>query len=292
MNTSLQNLLTITFLFLIGNLLASGVIAVLALSEGIPLDQLSELSSDPSSIPESILRSMLWVQSVCVFIIPAIAYWLLRKDMGFLQFFDLDRRPSTTMLGLSLLLLIAAYPLVHASYVVNTLIPLPEWATSLEANAADILGTVLEMDSILSFITTLIIVAVLPAIGEELVFRGIVQREAGALVGSRTAGIWIAAFLFSLIHFQFEGFLPRFLLGAILGYIYHYSRTLWMPILVHFMNNGFQVTALYLTGTDLSAANDEDLKVTWWVVAISMIAFASLILLLQRQSTQEWTDKT
>lgn len=291
MNTSLQNLLTIVFLFLMGNLLASGAIMLLGLAEGVTLEQISSMGSDPSAIPESMLRGMLWIQSVCVFILPAIVYWMIRpKRSSFMRSFDLTHFPTFLVLGISLLVLLAGYPLVHASYVLNNVVPLPEWATTLEDSASEILGSVLEMDSFVGYLSALLIVAVLPAIGEELVFRGIIQVESGELVNNRVAGIWISAFLFSLIHFQFEGFLPRLFLGAILGYLYYYTRTLWVPIIAHFINNGFQVTLLYVAGIDLNAANEEEASITWWVVILSVMAFASLIRLLKRQAKSAWTE--
>jgi uncharacterized protein len=58
--------------------------------------------------------------------------------------------------------------------------------------------------------------------------------------------IWFAAILFSAIHFQFFGFVPRMLLGALFGYIYYWSGNLTLAILAHFVNNGVSVLALYL----------------------------------------------
>jgi membrane protease YdiL (CAAX protease family) len=92
----------------------------------------------------------------------------------------------------------------------------------------------------------LVIIAVLPAIGEELVFRGLIQNELFRGTKNIHVSIWIAAFLFSAIHIQFFGFVPRLLLGALFGYLYYWSGNLSLAILAHFVNNAVSVVALYL----------------------------------------------
>ena len=91
------------------------------------------------------------------------------------------------------------------------------WADKFESQAEDTLKAILTMNTPVIFIFNLIIIAILPGIGEELIFRGILQKQIGLLFKSPVAAIWIAAFIFSAIHLQFEGFLPRMALGAVLG---------------------------------------------------------------------------
>jgi membrane protease YdiL (CAAX protease family) len=120
-----------------------------------------------------------------------------------------------------------------------------EWARGYE-NAAEVLTKFLTtFDSEAQLIVALIVIAVLPAIGEEIVFRGLIQNEFFRATKNHHAAIWIAAFLFSAIHFQFFGFVPRLLLGALFGYLYYWSGNLWMSIVAHFVNNGLSVMAMY-----------------------------------------------
>ncbi len=77
--------------------------------------------------------------------------------------------------------------------------------------------------------------------GEEFLFRGVIQRLFTEWTRNRHVGIWIAAFLFSFIHFQFYGFLPRFLLGLYFGYLLVWSSSIWVPVTGHFINNGVAV---------------------------------------------------
>lgn len=103
-----------------------------------------------------------------------------------------------------------------------------------------------EFDSTGQLVLAVVVIAVLPAIGEELVFRGIIQREFFKGTNNIHVSIWVSAIIFSAIHLQFYGFVPRMLLGALFGYLYYWSGNLWMPILAHFVNNGFTVIAMYL----------------------------------------------
>ena len=92
----------------------------------------------------------------------------------------------------------------------------------------------------------LVAVAIVPAIGEELLFRGLIQKYFRQIFGNPHAAIWVTAILFSAFHLQFYGFLPRMLLGAFFGYLFYFSRNLGYAIIAHFINNGFTVTLLYL----------------------------------------------
>jgi hypothetical protein len=86
------------------------------------------------------------------------------------------------------------------------------------------------------------------------------------------AAIWIAAFIFSAIHLQFEGFLPRMVLGAVLGYLYYWTGNLWVPIIAHAFNNGVQVILIYVTGMDLSNFDEESSdQLQWWMIPLSII---------------------
>ena len=102
-----------------------------------------------------------------------------------------------------------------------------------------------KMELPIDLLVAMLVIAVLPAIGEELVFRGLIQNELYRGTKNIHVAIWVAAILFSAIHFQFFGFVPRLLLGALFGYLYYWSRNLWIPILAHFVNNGLSVLVMY-----------------------------------------------
>jgi len=114
-----------------------------------------------------------------------------------------------------------------------------------EDTSQALIQAMMQLDSPYALITNLVIMALLPAIGEELIFRGWVQRIAVRLTANVHAGIWISATLFSLMHWQFEGFFVRQLLGVLFGYLLYWSGSLWLPIIVHFVFNGLQIVAQY-----------------------------------------------
>ncbi len=120
------------------------------------------------------------------------------------------------------------------------------WAREREDTAAELTSFLTNFESSGELLLALFIIAVLPAIGEEIVFRGLIQNEFFRGTKNIHLSIWIAAILFSAIHFQFFGFVPRLLLGALFGYLYYWSGNLTLAILAHFVNNGVSVMALYL----------------------------------------------
>jgi membrane protease YdiL (CAAX protease family) len=152
------------------------------------------------------------------------------------------------------------------------------WARAREDTAAELTKVLTNFGSIGELTFAVIIIAVLPAIGEELVFRGLIQNELYRGTRNIHASIWVAAFLFSAIHFQFFGFVPRLLLGALFGYLYYWSGSLSFAIFAHFVNNAVSVVALYLyqQGTvTFDIESNESMPVS--IVILSALATAGLL---------------
>lgn len=289
MRSPVYKLFVFTALFIAGTLMAGLLLGIIALAQGYGLSEFTEMMSEGvMGLPADIVRASLWVQTLTSFILPAIIFGLLFYYRSFYSYFDLTRLPALSALGLSVIILIAGYPLVQLSYEVNQLLPVSDWMRDMENDAAALLGEILDMNSAGDFILTLVMVAVLPAIGEELVFRGIFQKQFTEWTKSPLLSIWIAAFIFSAIHLQFEGFLPRMVLGGILGHLYYWTKTLWTPIIIHFLNNGVQVGVLYFSGVDLSQIDDSSTeKIEWWVVILSTVVLfmaSHLLIKLTRRS--------
>ena len=271
MRSPLYKLFVFFALFIAGTLMAGLLLAVVALTKGYGLSEFSAMMGEGvGGLPTDVIRASLWVQTLTTFIIPAVIFGLVFYYREFFNYFQLTRWPSLSVLGMSAVILIASYPLVQLSYEVNQLLPVSGWMQDMEADAAEMLSEVLDMNSPGDYIWTLVMVAVLPAIGEELVFRGIFQKQFTEWTKSPLLSIWIAAFIFSAIHLQFEGFLPRLVLGGVLGHLYYWTKTLWVPIIIHFLNNGVQVSVLYFSGIDLSQVDETaSEKIEWWVVLLS-----------------------
>jgi hypothetical protein len=152
------------------------------------------------------------------------------------------------------------------------------WAREREDALAELTRLLTQFQSNEQFLFGFLVIAVLPGIGEELVFRGLIQRELLRGSGSVHLSIWVAAFLFSAIHMQFFGFVPRMLLGALFGYLYHWSGNLLIPIFAHFFHNGFTLVMLYLYQQGSIGLNiDTEESAPWHWVAVAVIATVALL---------------
>ncbi len=134
----------------------------------------------------------------------------------------------------------------------NSNLTLPEsmsafenWARNFEDKARMVTEYLTTFDHGYELWVSLLVIAVLPAIGEELVFRGFIQNHLYVLTRNIHLAIWIAAAFFSFFHFQFFGFVPRLLLGALFGYLYVFSGKIIFPMLAHFVNNGFTLIMIF-----------------------------------------------
>jgi len=204
------------------------------------------------------------LQDIGFFIIPPFLIgWLIERDsFGYLK---LNQKSGAFGYLIVPLILIASIPFVNYLAAANEAMHLPSSLKSMESwmkeaeNSAEALTKVfLKSESWGDLVSNLLLIALLPAIGEELLFRGLLQRQFTELSKNPHVGIWLAAFLFSFMHFQFFGFFPRLILGVLLGYIYYFSRSLWLPILGHFANNALAVIFYYLSSTNqISTKADE-----------------------------------
>ena len=135
-------------------------------------------------------------------------------------------------------------------------------------------------------ILNLFIIAILPAVGEEFFFRGVLQKILIRLFKSGHVAIWVTAFIFSAIHFQFFGFVPRFILGLIFGYLFFWSSTLWLPVISHFINNAVPVIMAYIQGMEkFNALSDTPL----WKLALALplpVAIGLVILFYFRNNSK------
>lgn len=182
------------------------------------------------------------ISQLGLFILPAFFFTLLvtreRKSYLFLQ----HTAPLPSILGAALMLL--ALPLINGLSALNQQLELPasmagieEWMRLSEDSALRLEEAFIVNPSVVSLLVNILMMALLPALGEELLFRGIGFRLLRDITKSSHAAIWISAAVFSFIHFQFYGFLPRLMMGVLFGYLLLWSGSLWVPMIAHFVNN-------------------------------------------------------
>ena len=222
---------------------------------------------DPGNLPDNLLngtvngntgflRYLVISQTISFFIVPAIIIFILLKPAAHVGSLDL-KWPLISEVALVVLLAFCTFPVTSFTGELNSVIHFPGWLSGVEQwmiekenNADSMIGKLIVSDTFWIMMLNLLSIAVLPAIGEELIFRGIFQKILYRFFKSGHPSIWITAFLFSALHFQFFGFLPRFILGLVFGYLFFWSRTLWLPVIAHLINNAAAVIQVYYKGTD------------------------------------------
>lgn len=235
------------------------------------------------------LMSIQAINHLGTFLLPALLYWYVIERRTWVQF---STRPLWAVAGLWLvgLIVIAFMPfdgLViewnRNLHLPKTLAPLETWIRNKEASLEGITKYLTTFSTTGQLITALVVIAVIPAIGEEVLFRGVLQRNISYWSGNVHVGIWGAAILFSAIHVQFLGFFPRMLLGALFGYLYVWSGNLWVPIGAHFVNNGFTVLMVYLYQQRMTTVDIERSEsVPAWGAVVSLALTTGLLMYFRR----------
>ncbi|MFD2933937.1 CPBP family intramembrane glutamic endopeptidase [Spirosoma flavum] len=249
---------------LVGFVLIGGVIStmllfgVMAVSKGMGLTEaqayLTGLATKPSASPNSWyeLMALQAVNHMGTYLVPSLLYWYWVERRTWSQF---QARPVSAVAGVGLISLIIIAFMPFDGLIIDwnqnlhlpeTLAPVEQWMRDQEKNLAGVTKYLTTFKSVGQLLVALLVIGVIAAVGEEVLFRGILQRNFAYWAGNAHVGIWLAAALFSAIHVQFLGFFPRMLLGALFGYLYLWSGNLWVPILAHFVNNGFTVFMVYL----------------------------------------------
>lgn len=260
--------------------------------DGTAMTFLEDLSA-PLAHPE-IKLPLFIVQGAATFIglalIPAFFHFKSRGENIFRQM------KSTDLVSLMLISAVMIFFMAFNSVFVqwNSSVQLPDflkgfeqWAREKEDLAMQVTQFLTTFNSFGEFMIGLVVIAIFPAIGEELVFRGLLQPELNRATRNAHAAIWISAFLFSALHMQFFGFFPRLLLGALLGYLYFWSGNLLVPVLGHLVNNGFIVVMMYLKKSTLAGMDIEGQKAAPWPVVLLFTAITAALLLYFRKSQLE-----
>lgn len=236
--------------FAIGGMIFGGMVSipVLMMMTGNSVGSISEILMSPNA---NYLREMQVVQSLSAifgFLLPTIfaASRLSNRPMkltGFVQ------NITSKQILLSILIILCGVGLSSALGYMSYQIPFPaDWKSffsELEMKYGKMAENLINLNSPFELFISIIVLALLPAVCEETLFRGGLQNYMYRSSRKMWLSIIVVSLIFSAVHFSVYGFLSRFVLGVVLGLIFHYSGSLWLSILAHFVNNATAVMAMY-----------------------------------------------
>ena len=258
------------------------------LMSGVGMNELISILTNPTDYPEQRLMVLMYqgMASLGGFIIaPLIFYFTMVRGNLMKDFIQI---PANIVSALSITIIIVfSFMVVNTVFIdLNSSIKLPEafsgfeeWAEGLEGSMEVLTKYLTEFNTTGYLIAAIIVIAVIPGIGEELLFRGLLQNIFKRIFKNDHVAIWITAMLFSAIHFQFFGFIPRMLLGALFGYLYVWSGNLIIPIVAHFVNNCVSLLALYVYQKGLTEIDVESTEAlpTMYVLIFSALFVVTLL---------------
>ena len=277
----------------------ASVIQVLIILPYADLKSMGDLAKLEDFSNPRIVQGMKIAQAVSVlftFILPSIlfAWFCSEKKISYLKI----NKGFHIIFGIVVILLVfVVMPLINWAGELNSHFVLPEfmsgienWMKSSEENLKKLTEAFLQMDNIGDLFGNIIVVALLAAVGEELFFRGCMQNIFLEWTKNKHMAVWITAILFSALHFQFYGFLPRMLLGVVLGYLYIWSGSLWLSMLFHFPNNGLAVLFAYLIGKNVISEQAETIgagETPVYYVLVSAIISIGLMYFIYKNQREE-----
>ena len=231
-NLKLATRLLVLLCLMFAGVIAASVLSVLVINQG--------------------LLTMLTVQDVLAFIVPAVLSMAIFYHRP-LHAMCLDRAPSLRAIIVVLAFYILSLPAMNWLVDANNSMSLPSWMSGIEQvmrtmedSAADATEQLLDISTVWQLIISVFVIGLMAGLSEEMLFRGAMQRTMQDSRMSAHAAVWITAIVFSAFHMQFFGFVPRMVLGAWLGYLLVWTRSLWVPIIAHTLNNSTVVFFSYL----------------------------------------------
>lgn len=294
----MQILLLLGMVLLLGAVMSTlGVITATALFDVGSVSEFSASLSSQASHP----YAFLWVQAfgaIGAFILPAVVFTLMQNQSP-ITYFHLDKQVTGVLVLLAVGVLFFSQSLINLTSQLNEQLTIPEqwgalgeWLRNSHQQAQSAYENLLNFNSFNHMLFALFVVAVLPAIGEELIFRGGFQQLCQQWFGNRHLAIWTAAAIFSLFHFQVFYFLPRLLLGAALGYLYGWSKNLWYPIIAHFFNNAWVILFAYFLmpeeGSSALLSPEENLPT--YILLLGLIGFLGFLVLFRTTAKRQQSN--
>jgi len=283
--------LSLIFMMVIGILLAIPFFGTGIL---VNFDTMNDFN-DPRTI--AFLKYFQVINQIGVFILPALLYGYL-ENRNAKTYLHIDKFPGFILLVYSILLIIAFVPAVNSLVWLNEQMKLPtflrfieNWMRESEEKTNLLTEAFLNVNTMGGLLINLLIIGVLASLGEEFLFRGVVLRLLFDWLKNPHLAILISAILFSALHMQFFGFLPRTALGIVFGYVFVWSGSLWLPIILHFIFNGATVVVAYLyqkgiVSTDIDSFGATD---NIFIIASSFVLSLGLLLMIYRKKNEAFS---
>lgn len=278
------------FLFLIT--IFGSLLLVMALGFGVGYlifgDDINMLASGidfSSGRQMRVLKYLQMVNQVGLFIMPPLLFALLISSTP-MAYLRIKRSHCWYTLATAGVLIIVAIPFVNWLIAINQQVVFPEWLSSVEqwmrrseADAEQLTRAFLNVHSLKGLMVNIVMIGILPAVGEELLFRGVLLKLFSDIFRNTHGAIWFVAVLFSALHMQFFGFFPRMMLGLLFGYLLVWTDSLWVPIFAHFVNNTFAVIISYFSvrGDITTAVEDIGSFESGYAVLGSVLLIAGLL---------------
>lgn len=275
-------------LFMLGGILIFSALGQLVCLLSFPGSNMGEAINSPGY-----LRLTQIFSSTGLFLIPALLFSYCH-DKKWFSYNALDTKPHFLLVNMVLLLSLTLLPIVALLSQWNQTVKFPDALSGLErqlqsweAAAERIQSILLMKHTYPALIANLLVMAVLPAFCEELMFQGTIQPLLTQWSKRPHVAVWLTALIFSFIHFEFYGFLPRLLLGAYLAYLFYWSRSLWLPILAHFLHNALSILIDFtLRGRGVSTDNirlTDFLGATPLVITCTVVTIMGLVFMWRVQ---------
>ena len=266
--------------FVLFQVVGSIVTLGLVLAQGVPMER---FASDAAAVLAAHPRAALLGNTVGQVLGLGVPVLLLarlhaRRALAFLRL----RRPDAALAALSFVGLAALWPVVAWLGELNQLIPMPDWVYAIEEPQTQLLDGVIASDVGLAFLVVMI--ALTPAICEELMFRGYVQRQFERRLGAAWS-VALTGVLFGLYHLRLTQALPLIALGVYLAYVTWRTGSLWPAVLLHLAYNACSIVLARAAGggVDVQRLNEvETMQLPWYIVAPSLVAFAAVVAVMQR----------
>ena len=280
------------FLLFVGaGLLVAGIVtSVVLLGTG-------GVKASPSS------EQLIWIQGISqllMFLLPALLFAWIFEGRATTFFQTGMKKWQALPVLLAILLIIIAIPMIDFLTTWNESLHLPEsmsqWEASMRAKqvqSQELMSGFLSLPGVGYMLLNLLMLAAIPAVCEEFVFRGVIQKTLVGWFRNPHVAIVVTAAVFSLTHFEMFYFVPRFVLGICLGYIYYYTRTIWASVLAHFTNNALIVVLTYAHNAGIFAADPQSLQLPCPAAfAIGSLILTTLLLILTIKNGEKNVQKS